>query len=99
MKLSRKTTLPVNSAAGTAIAWSENATPGPPSSPTFYRHATPVAADPMTRVRNDLFDPSHGLDRGRPFIVEAVWYLTKCLLFLTPLPAPCRLKCQVLRWF
>ncbi|HEY1787130.1 MAG TPA: WcaF family extracellular polysaccharide biosynthesis acetyltransferase [Verrucomicrobiae bacterium] len=53
----------------------------------------------MTRVRNDLFDPSHGLDRGRPVIVEALWYLTKCLLFLTPLPVPCRLKCQVLRWF
>jgi putative colanic acid biosynthesis acetyltransferase WcaF len=53
----------------------------------------------MTKVRNDLFDPSRGLDRGRPLIVEAVWYLAKCVLFLTPLPVPSALKCLVLRWF
>lgn len=53
----------------------------------------------MTRVRNDLFDASQGLDRGRPFIVEAIWYLVKCLLFLTPLPVPSRLKCFLLRCF
>ena len=53
----------------------------------------------MTRVRNDLFDPGSGLDRGRPFVVEAAWYLVKCLMFLTPLPVPSRLKCAVLRWF
>ncbi|MGO8763586.1 MAG: WcaF family extracellular polysaccharide biosynthesis acetyltransferase [Limisphaerales bacterium] len=51
------------------------------------------------RVRNDLFDASKGLDRGRPFLVEALWYLTKCLLFLNPLPVPSRFKCEVLRWF
>ena len=53
----------------------------------------------MTRVRNDLFDSSNGLDRGRPFLVEAVWHLVKCLLFLTPLPVPSGIKCSVLRWF
>jgi putative colanic acid biosynthesis acetyltransferase WcaF len=59
----------------------------------------PVAVEGMTKVRNDLFDPSRGLDRRRPLPVEAVWYLAKCLLFLTPLPVPSRLKCLVLRWF
>jgi putative colanic acid biosynthesis acetyltransferase WcaF len=59
----------------------------------------PIAIKGMTRVRNDLFDSSRDLDRGRPFIVEAIWYLAKCLLFLTPLPVPSRMKCMVLRWF
>lgn len=53
----------------------------------------------MTKVRNDLFDSSQGLDRGRPFLVEAIWYLAKCFLFLTPLPVPSRLKCAILRLF
>jgi putative colanic acid biosynthesis acetyltransferase WcaF len=53
----------------------------------------------MTRVRNDLFDATNGLDRGRPFAVEVIWYLVKCLLFLTALPVPSRFKCMVLRWF
>jgi putative colanic acid biosynthesis acetyltransferase WcaF len=53
----------------------------------------------MTRVRNDLFDPSDGLDRGRPRWVEACWYLVKCALFLTPLPVPSRFKCGILRLF
>jgi putative colanic acid biosynthesis acetyltransferase WcaF len=52
-----------------------------------------------TRVRNDLFDARNGLDRGRPKLVEALWYLVKCALFLTPLPFPSSLKCQVLRLF
>jgi putative colanic acid biosynthesis acetyltransferase WcaF len=53
----------------------------------------------MTRVRNDLFDPSNGLDRGRSFAVEAIWYVVKCFLFLTPLPVPSGFKCMALRWF
>lgn len=53
----------------------------------------------MTRVRNDLFDPAIGLDRGRPKPVEAAWYLLKCLVFLTPLPFPSAIKRNVLRWF
>lgn len=53
----------------------------------------------MTRVRNDLFDPAQGLDRGRPQWVEALWYLIKCLLFLPPWPFPSCLKRAVLRGF
>jgi putative colanic acid biosynthesis acetyltransferase WcaF len=53
----------------------------------------------MTRVRNDLFDPGRGLDRGRSALVEGFWYLVKCALFLSPLPFPSRLKCFVLRAF
>jgi putative colanic acid biosynthesis acetyltransferase WcaF len=53
----------------------------------------------MTRVRNDLFDGGNGLDRGRSKAVEAVWYLVKCILFLTPLPVPSGIKCSLLRWF
>ena len=53
----------------------------------------------MPRVRNDRFDPRHGLDRGRSAWVEALWYLTKCLLFLPAWPVSSPLKCAVLRWF
>ncbi|MGC9943344.1 MAG: WcaF family extracellular polysaccharide biosynthesis acetyltransferase [Verrucomicrobiota bacterium] len=57
------------------------------------------SAERKTRVRNDLFDASKGMDRGRPKPVEAIWYLLKCLLFLTPLPVPSVVKCTILRWF
>ena len=50
-------------------------------------------------VRNDLFDPTDGLDRGRPKWFEAIWYLAKCFLFLTPFPVPSALKRSVLRFF
>src|SRR5215470_8016728 len=53
----------------------------------------------MTRVRNDLFDARGGLDRGRPYLVEAVWYFVKCTLFLTAFPVPSGLKCALLRLF
>ena len=53
----------------------------------------------MSRVRNDLFDASKGLQRGRPLLVEALWYLLKCALFLTPLPVPSGIKRAVLRCF
>lgn len=53
----------------------------------------------MTRVRNDLFNPRQGLNRGRPAWFEALWYVAKCLFFLPPWPFPSRLKCMVLRWF
>ena len=53
----------------------------------------------MTKVRNDLFDAKLGLDRGRSKLFEAIWYLSKCILFLTPLPIPSVIKCYVLRWF
>lgn len=54
---------------------------------------------PGTIVRNDLFNPRQGLDRGRSRLVEAMWYLCKCFLFLTPLPVPSQFKCSVLRLF
>jgi len=52
-----------------------------------------------TRVRNDLFDPATGLDRGRPKWFEAAWYLVKCLFFLSPLPWPSGFKSTLLRIF
>jgi len=52
-----------------------------------------------TRVRNDLFDAARGLDRGRSKPVEAVWYLIKCAVFLTPLPVPSAVKRSILRIF
>lgn len=51
------------------------------------------------RVRNDLFNSREGLDRGRPFWFEAVWYFCKCMLFLTPLPIPSSIKRSALRCF
>src|SRR5262245_49994907 len=50
-------------------------------------------------VRLDLFDSKRGLNRGRPFWIEVIWYATKCLLFLTPWPVPSKVKRCVLRWF
>lgn len=53
----------------------------------------------MTRVRLDQFDASRGLDRGRPKVVEAAWYLCKCVFFLSALPWPSSWKCRLLRLF
>jgi putative colanic acid biosynthesis acetyltransferase WcaF len=53
----------------------------------------------MTKVRNDLFDPSRGLDRGRSRMVEAAWYLVKCVFFLSPLPWPASWRVALLRAF
>jgi len=53
----------------------------------------------VLRVRNDLFNAAEGLDRGRPFLIEAIWYAVKCALFLNPLPIPSAIKCFVLRCF
>jgi putative colanic acid biosynthesis acetyltransferase WcaF len=53
----------------------------------------------MTRIRNDLFNPRQGLDRGRSKFVEAAWYLVKWALFLSPGPFPSALKCSLLRLF
>lgn len=55
--------------------------------------------EPSTRVRNDLFDGKQGLDRGRTFLAEALWYCLKCALFLNPMPVPSALKRLVLRLF
>jgi len=53
----------------------------------------------MTKIRNDLFNPRNGLDRGRSKWVEASWYLLKCFIFLSPLPFPSSLKRVLLRCF
>lgn len=53
----------------------------------------------MSRVRNDLFDPKSGLDRGRSRAAEALWYLVKCAFFLSPLPFGSGFKCALLRAF
>ncbi len=65
----------------------------------LFRPPARNIANRVTRVRNDLFDPNQGLDRGRPLLVEAAWYVLKCALFLTPLPFPSAVKRSVLRWF
>ena len=52
-----------------------------------------------TRVRNDRFDARKGLDRGRSKPVEAMWYIAKCLFFLTAWPWPSVLKRAILRLF
>ena len=51
----------------------------------------------MTRVRNDLFDPTHGLNRGRSLAIEALWYLLKCIFFLGALPWPSGWRVWLLR--
>ena len=52
-----------------------------------------------TIVRNDRFSPRPELDRGRPAVVEALWYVAKCLFLLSPWPWPSRFKCALLRLF
>ena len=52
----------------------------------------------MSKIRLDLFD-ARSFDRGRPRLVEALWVLTKCFFFVTPLPWPSSFKCFLLRLF
>ena len=54
---------------------------------------------PVSRVRNDLFNSRLGFDLGRPRYVLMVWYLLKCIFFLSPLPWPSRFKSWLLRRF
>jgi putative colanic acid biosynthesis acetyltransferase WcaF len=54
---------------------------------------------PKSRVHNDQFDPGLGFELGRPSAVFILWYLCKCVFFLSPLPWPSRLKSYVLRLF
>jgi putative colanic acid biosynthesis acetyltransferase WcaF len=53
----------------------------------------------MTKVRLDLFDPHHKLDRGRPRLFEALWHVFRIIIFLSPWPWPSALKAAVLRMF
>jgi putative colanic acid biosynthesis acetyltransferase WcaF len=65
-----------------------------------------VAVEPTTLpdrtapppVRNDLFDKSQ-FDRGRSRSVEAAWYITKVVFFLSAWPWPASLKSSLLRLF
>lgn len=61
--------------------------------------ATSCRASVPSRVRLDRFDPSLGLQRGKPSWYEALWYLIKCLFFLSPLPWPSRWRVVLLRLF
>jgi putative colanic acid biosynthesis acetyltransferase WcaF len=56
-------------------------------------------ADEITEVRLDHFDSRKGLDRGRPKLIEAMWYAVKCIVFLSPWPYPSFFKCWLLRLF
>src|SRR5262249_3617612 len=58
-----------------------------------------IARETTTRVRNDLFDPRKGMDRGRPLWFETIWYLCKCAFFLTPIPVPSAIKRTILTMF
>jgi putative colanic acid biosynthesis acetyltransferase WcaF len=58
----------------------------------------PDGALPPPPIRNDLFDKSE-FDRGRSKAVEAAWYLTKMLFFLSAWPWPTALKTRLLRAF
>ncbi len=51
------------------------------------------------KQRLDQFSGTLGLDRGRSKPYEMIWYLTKCLFFLSPLPWPSKMKCAILRFF
>jgi putative colanic acid biosynthesis acetyltransferase WcaF len=50
-------------------------------------------------MRLDTFDPADGLDRGRSKLTELLWYLLKCVFFLSPLPWPQPLKRALLKGF
>lgn len=52
-----------------------------------------------SEVRLDLFDKRKNLERGKPFLVEMLWYITKVVFFLSALPYPNKLKCFLLRLF
>jgi putative colanic acid biosynthesis acetyltransferase WcaF len=52
-----------------------------------------------SRVRNDLFDNRKGFELGRSRFVFVLWYLLKCVFFLSPLPWPSGLKTSLLRLF
>lgn len=49
---------------------------------------------PPLEVRLDRFNKKIGLNRGKPFWYEAIWYLVKCVFFLSPWPWPMAFK----RW-
>jgi putative colanic acid biosynthesis acetyltransferase WcaF len=52
-----------------------------------------------SQVRNDKFDPGVGFQLGRPKTVFLLWYLCKCVFFLSAFPWPSGIKSMVLRAF
>jgi len=52
-----------------------------------------------SKVRLDLFDNKKSLDRGVSKGKEAIWYIIKCIFFLSPIPYPYRLKVFLLKIF
>lgn len=50
-------------------------------------------------TRLDTFNRHHKFRRDRSVFVNALWYFTKCFLFLTVVPWPSWLKVYVLRLF
>jgi len=54
---------------------------------------------PDCRIRNDLFNNQEAFDLGRSKFVFMLWYLVKCVFFLSALPWPSRLKAVCLRCF
>ena len=49
-----------------------------------------------SEVRNDLFDRTVGLTRGRPRWFEGLWYICKVVFFLPPVPWPSSLRRRLL---
>lgn len=54
-----------------------------------------------TKKKVDLskFDANEGLERGKPLLVEILWYFFKILFFLTALPWPSGIKVKILELF
>lgn len=50
-------------------------------------------------MRNDLFDPTGQLDRGRPLWIEVLWRITSVFFFLSTWPWPSAFKRSLLRLF
>ena len=55
---------------------------------TSSQKDAPVPETSLLEVRLDRFDKSAGLDRGKPFWFEVLWYLVKMAFFLSAFPYP-----------
>lgn len=52
-----------------------------------------------TRIRHHEYEPRKELDRGRPLWFELLWYMSKCVFFLSPLPWPAAWRSTIARAF
>jgi putative colanic acid biosynthesis acetyltransferase WcaF len=50
-------------------------------------------------VKNNLFTADKGFRLGRPKLIFLLWYLFKCIFFLSSFPWPSRFKSMLLRVF